>query len=110
MRISPTALLLPLLALVGLGNAAQGVVQAFVYGLIGSPLYHKESTVKLDPYVAQRRNPAFEAINGHKAVHLIERLGLGMDGREAERLEQQRIRDAAIPYEEHFINYNAPQY
>ncbi|BES90614.1 Hypothetical protein NTJ_03423 [Nesidiocoris tenuis] len=92
------------------GEGATGVVQAVVYGLIGSPVYHKEVPVKLDPGVGQRRNPGFEAIHGHKAVHLIERLGLGMDGREAQRLEAQRIRDARIPYEDAQLNYVAPNY
>ncbi|XP_014243264.1 uncharacterized protein LOC106663162 [Cimex lectularius] len=73
-----------------------GVVQALLEGTFGTPLFYRTQTVKFDSEVAKRRNPEFEAIHGHHSEYLIERFGLGEDGRQAERLQKQRQRDAQL--------------
>lgn len=42
----------------------------------------------------QRVNVRICKLNGYRGEKLIERLGLGIDGRAAERLVQQQARDA----------------
>lgn len=61
--------------------------------LIGLPLIHKTVPWEFDPEVSLRRRKQFQQLNGIRGEDLIERLGLGIDGYEEERLQQQRQRD-----------------
>lgn len=61
--------------------------------LVGHPVLHDQQTWIFDPDVALKRRKQFIEVNGDKAVNLIERLGLGIDGRADERLQKQRQRD-----------------
>lgn len=63
----------------------------------GHPLVHQTQKWPFHPDDGTRRNPEFEALNGHHAYYLIERFGLGTDGRQAERKYQQTIRDLGVP-------------
>lgn len=61
--------------------------------LVGHPVIHDKQTWIFDPDVALRRRRQFIELHGDKAEKLIERLGLGIDGREDELLMRQRQRD-----------------
>lgn len=61
--------------------------------MIGLPVIHNVETWIFEPDVAQRRKKQFIELHGDKAEKLIERLGLGIDGKADERLVQQRQRD-----------------
>jgi hypothetical protein len=63
------------------------------FNLAGHPVLHKESTWDFDPEVGARRSRQYQEINGRLGEKAIERLGLGIDGYDKERLIQQRIRD-----------------
>ncbi|CAG5030817.1 unnamed protein product [Parnassius apollo] len=61
--------------------------------LVGQPVIHEKQTWVFDPEVAKRRRKQFIALHGDKGEKLIERLGLGIDGYDEERLQFQRERD-----------------
>ncbi|XP_013147188.1 PREDICTED: uncharacterized protein LOC106110047 [Papilio polytes] len=61
--------------------------------LVGHPVIHEEQSWIFDPDVALRRRKQFIELNGDKGDKLIERLGLGIDGYDEERLKIQRVRD-----------------
>lgn len=61
--------------------------------LVGQPVIHDHQTWIFDPDLSLRRRKQFIELNGDKGVYLIERLGLGIDGRADERLQKQRQRD-----------------
>jgi len=62
----------------------------------GPPVVHKTQQWPFHPDEGSKRNPEFEAINGHRGYYLIERLGLGTDGHQEERKYQQMIRDLDV--------------
>lgn len=82
-------------------TTAQGPVLTLVNALrevlTGKREFHEKQSWYFDPTVAKRRNPEYEAVNGHRSVNLIERFGLGEDGRQEERRREQAIRDIGIP-------------
>ncbi|GJQ66563.1 hypothetical protein Trydic_g4544 [Trypoxylus dichotomus] len=63
------------------------------YNVVGLPVLHKTTSWEFDPDVGKRRSRQYQELNGHLGEKAIERLGLGIDGRDLERLEQQRKRD-----------------
>lgn len=75
----------------------KSVVDAVRFALVGSPAYHAKQRWDFDPDVSLRRNPEYERLHGHHSVLLIERLGLGEDGRQDERRSQQAVRDIGVP-------------
>ncbi|XP_073993839.1 uncharacterized protein isoform X1 [Rhodnius prolixus] len=87
-----TYLLLGLLMTLN-SNTNAGVVTVLLESLFGTPLFFKEQSWNFDPDISSKRNPEFEAINGHRSVSLIERFGLGIDGKMAERQQTNEIRD-----------------
>ncbi|XP_046661401.1 uncharacterized protein LOC124354758 [Homalodisca vitripennis] len=104
--------LLTLLAIIGVVSASvdtqrypnsqepltiKGIVTSIRYALSASPTYLAKQRWHFDPEVSKRRNREYERIHGHHSVYLIERLGLGEDGREEERRRQQAIRDIGVP-------------
>lgn len=70
-----------------------GLVGLIQNNVLGSAQFHKQQAWPFDPDVSARRAPEFIALHGDKSEKLIERIGLGMDGRHDERREQQMIRD-----------------
>ncbi|KAJ8708817.1 hypothetical protein PYW08_010199 [Mythimna loreyi] len=71
-----------------------GPIAGFIRtNLIGHPVIHEKKSYIFDPDVALKRRKQFIALHGDKGEYLIERLGLGIDGRDEERLAQQRQRD-----------------
>ncbi|KAI5632259.1 hypothetical protein NE865_15014 [Phthorimaea operculella] len=71
-----------------------GPISSFVRtNLIGFPVIHDKQTWIFDPDVALKRRKAFISLHGDKGERLIERLGLGIDGNDEERLKEQQIRD-----------------
>lgn len=61
--------------------------------LVGQPVIHDKVAWIFDPDVALKRRRQFIELHGDKGEKLIERLGLGIDGRDEERLAFQRQRD-----------------
>lgn len=55
----------------------------------------------IDPDAGLRRRIEFESVNGRYSNKLVERLGLGEDGRTEERRARQRLRDeiGALSYQ-----------
>ena len=71
-----------------------GPIGSFIRAnLIGHPVIHDKKEYIFDPDVALKRRRQFIELHGDKGEKLIERLGLGIDGKDQERLEQQRQRD-----------------
>ncbi|PZC83225.1 hypothetical protein B5X24_HaOG208316 [Helicoverpa armigera] len=71
-----------------------GPIAGFIRtNLIGHPVIHDKTTWIFDPDVALKRRRQFIELHGDKGEKLIERLGLGIDGNDEERLEEQRKRD-----------------
>lgn len=71
-----------------------GPVRSFIQtNFVGLPVIHDKQTWIFDPDVSLKRRKQFIELNGDKGDRLIERLGLGIDGNEDERLERQRKRD-----------------
>ncbi|GBP45304.1 hypothetical protein EVAR_29052_1 [Eumeta japonica] len=71
-----------------------GPIRGFIQAnLVGKPVIHGIQTWIFDPDVSLRRRTQFETLHGVKGEYLIERLGLGVDGFEEERLRKQRQRD-----------------
>ncbi|GAB0095580.1 uncharacterized protein DMENIID0001_109770 [Sergentomyia squamirostris] len=81
-------------------NHSEGAfVQEFIRILIqdnvaGAPIIHQKQEFEFDPDVSLKRRPQFYELHGYKADKLIERLGLGIDGKAQERLVEQRLRDS----------------
>uniref|UniRef100_A0A2H1W1A7 SFRICE_004026 n=1 Tax=Spodoptera frugiperda TaxID=7108 RepID=A0A2H1W1A7_SPOFR len=75
-------------------KAQTGPIAGFIRtNLIGHPVIHDKASWVFDPDVAIKRRRQFISLHGDKGEKLIERLGLGIDGRDEERLEEQRKRD-----------------
>uniref|UniRef100_A0A2A4JY18 Uncharacterized protein n=1 Tax=Heliothis virescens TaxID=7102 RepID=A0A2A4JY18_HELVI len=71
-----------------------GPIAGFIRtNLIGHPVIHDKTTWIFDPDVALKRRRQFIELHGDKGEKLIERLGLGIDGNDEERLQEQRKRD-----------------
>lgn len=83
--------------LLGNLNKVNGQIEAirdFIQiNIAGVPSLHNPTQWDFDPDISLKRRALFEEVNGVKAEKLIERLGVGMDGKEFERREQQNIRD-----------------
>jgi hypothetical protein len=70
------------------------LVRDFVqYNVGGIPLTHQTQTYDFDPDIALKRREQFVELNGDKSEKLIERIGLGVDGKQQERLAAQQARD-----------------
>ncbi|KAK5648956.1 hypothetical protein RI129_003848 [Pyrocoelia pectoralis] len=63
------------------------------YNVAGHPVVHKEVEYAFDPDDGVKRSQMYQEINGVHGEKAIRRLGLGIDGKEMERLQQQKIRD-----------------
>lgn len=61
--------------------------------MAGHPILHKESQWDFDPEIGKRRSRQYQELNGKMGEKAIERLGLGIDGYDQERLAHQRARD-----------------
>lgn len=71
-------------------TVVRDLIQNNIYGI---PVLHKETNWTFDPDVGKRRSRQYQELNGYHGEKAIERLGLGIDGKDLERLEQQRKRD-----------------
>ncbi|CAB3240487.1 unnamed protein product [Arctia plantaginis] len=75
-------------------QAPTGPIAGFIRtNFIGHPVIHDRVSWVFDPDVALKRRRQFIELHGDKGEKLIERLGLGIDGDDRERLEKQRQRD-----------------
>lgn len=75
-------------------NCQLEAIRDFVQiNIAGVPALHTLTKWDFDPDISLKRRAFFEEVNGVKAEKLIERLGVGMDGKEYERREKQKIRD-----------------
>lgn len=63
------------------------------FNLAGHPVLHKSVDWPFDPEVGARRARQYQELNGRLGEKAIERLGLGIDGYDRERLAKQRERD-----------------
>ncbi|CAG9862517.1 unnamed protein product [Phyllotreta striolata] len=64
------------------------------FNVAGHPVLHKDQNWPFDPDVGKRRSRQYQELNGRFGEKAIERLGLGLDGYDRERLQEQRLRDA----------------
>ncbi|CAH1115514.1 unnamed protein product [Psylliodes chrysocephalus] len=64
------------------------------FNIAGHPVLHKDQKWPFDPEVGIRRSRQYQELNGYLGEKAIERLGLGIDGLDRERLEAQKLRDA----------------
>lgn len=62
----------------------------------GPPIIHKMLNVNFDPDGGKRRSIKYREKYGLHGWKYIERLGLGIDGKQRERLKQQQLNDAKI--------------
>ncbi|XP_077295954.1 uncharacterized protein LOC143918119 [Arctopsyche grandis] len=75
-------------------NSQLEAIRDFIQiNIAGVPVLHQQSQWEFDPDISLKRRALWEEVNGIKGEKLIDRLGLGMDGKEAERREQHRIKD-----------------
>ncbi|KAI5710934.1 hypothetical protein M8J76_004695 [Diaphorina citri] len=82
--------------------SAQSVIVKLAYdlirnNLIGTPEFFREQKWHFDPDVGARRMPEFTKVHGYHSAITIEKLGLGTDGYQELRREEQRIRDLGVP-------------
>ncbi|XP_060834313.1 uncharacterized protein LOC132917547 [Rhopalosiphum padi] len=70
-----------------------GIIGLIQNNVLGTAAFHRQQSWPFDPNVSARRAPEFIALHGDKSERLIERIGLGIDGRQQERREQQMVRD-----------------
>ncbi|XP_050055063.1 uncharacterized protein LOC114127602 isoform X1 [Aphis gossypii] len=75
-----------------------GIIGLIQNNVLGTADFHRQQSWPFDPNVSGRRAHEFIALHGDKSERLIERIGLGIDGRQEERREQQMVRD--ILYEQ----------
>ena len=69
----------------------------------GEPIVHQKQDWPFDPDASLRRRPQYVALHGDKSRALIERLGLGEDGKSEERRAQYAFRDSIpVPPEQDF--------
>ncbi|KFB44426.1 AGAP005312-PA-like protein [Anopheles sinensis] len=59
----------------------------------GIPLIHKTEEYDFDPEISKKRRELYYELHGYRGEKVIERLGLGIDGKHHERLAHQRQRD-----------------
>ncbi|XP_035787344.1 uncharacterized protein LOC118464249 [Anopheles albimanus] len=59
----------------------------------GIPLIHKTEEYEFDPEISKKRRELYYELHGYRGEKVIERLGLGIDGKHHERAEHQRKRD-----------------
>ncbi|CAH0551723.1 unnamed protein product [Brassicogethes aeneus] len=71
-------------------NIVRELVQ---FNLAGHPILHKTVEWPFDPEIGVRRSRQYQELNGRLGEKAIERLGLGIDGYDRERLAEQRARD-----------------
>ncbi|KAJ8935415.1 hypothetical protein NQ314_012834 [Rhamnusium bicolor] len=90
-----TSKVIILLTLISTSMGTLEVVRDLVeFNLAGHPVLHKATNWPFDPEVGKRRSRQYQELNGVLGEKAIERLGLGIDGYDRERLEKQRVRDA----------------
>uniref|UniRef100_A0A182IRV0 Uncharacterized protein n=1 Tax=Anopheles atroparvus TaxID=41427 RepID=A0A182IRV0_ANOAO len=59
----------------------------------GIPLIHKTEEYDFDPEISKKRRELYYELHGYRGEKVIERLGLGIDGKHRDRLAHQRQRD-----------------
>lgn len=67
-----------------------GLIQKNVLGL---PMLHENQNWPFDPEAGARNAVEYQKTNGVLGEKLIERIGLGNDGQQERRLQEQRKRD-----------------
>ncbi|XP_066249116.1 uncharacterized protein [Euwallacea similis] len=71
-----------------------GLVKELIqFNLVGHPVLHKSVEWPFDPEVGIRRSRQYQEVNGRLGEKAIQRLGLGIDGYDQERLTKQVARD-----------------
>ncbi|XP_055855217.1 uncharacterized protein LOC129918617 [Episyrphus balteatus] len=87
--------------------------EAVVYRLItetlqnniaGEPITHERTNWDFNPDISKARRGLFYEKHGFRASKFIESLGIGIDGREQERRQEQQIRDIGKLNGEHYRN------
>lgn len=82
------------MVLVSSGTCTLSTVRDLVqFNVAGHPVLHKTVEWPIDPEIGIRRSRQYQELNGRLGEKAIERLGLGIDGFDRERLEAQRARD-----------------
>jgi len=70
-----------------------GIIGLIQNNVLGTADFHRQQSWPFDPNVGGRRAREFIGLHGDKSERLIERIGLGINGRQDERREQQAVRD-----------------
>ncbi|VVC42066.1 Hypothetical protein CINCED_3A012723 [Cinara cedri] len=84
---------LVVMAILQISEVSGGLISLIQNNALGRPDYYKTQSWPFDPDVSARRAPEFIALHGNKSEKLIERIGLGVNGRQYEHREQQLVRD-----------------
>ncbi|KAK9875385.1 hypothetical protein WA026_007780 [Henosepilachna vigintioctopunctata] len=82
-----------ILSLATAGNCIGIIKDLLQFNVAGIPIVHKTYDFPFDPDAGPRKSRDYQEANGRFGAKAIERLGLGEDGREVERLAEQRQRD-----------------
>lgn len=77
-------------------NGLQIIRDLIQFNLAGHPVLHKTVDYPFDPSVGERRSRQYQELNGEHGERYIERLGLGTDGKDLERLEDYKRRDSEL--------------
>ncbi|XP_067634156.1 uncharacterized protein [Eurosta solidaginis] len=81
------------------------ITETLQNNVAGEPITHKRTEWDFDPGISQKRRGLFYETHGYRAAKFIERIGLGLDGREEERRAEQQLRDIGRLNGEHNINF-----
>lgn len=93
-----------------LGNSVECTVvrvltETIQNNVAGEPLTHEKTEWDFDPEIAYKRRALFYEVNGYRASKFIERIGVGLDGKQEERRAAQAVRDYGRLNGEHVHNF-----
>ncbi|XP_018321474.1 uncharacterized protein LOC108734412 [Agrilus planipennis] len=91
-----TTLKLLFILIIGSAECSKIIRDLIQWNVAGLPVLHKTVSIPFDPDVAIRRSRLYQEVNGYHGEKALERLGLGIDGNDLQRLEQQQTRDKDI--------------
>lgn len=105
MRIRITVLALCVLAWAAVARGSprpRGILYTLLRdNVAGAPVVHQKQDWSFDPDVGLRRRAEFQRMHGYRGYNLVAQAGLGEDGRQEERRQQQAYRDSfPVPTEQ----------
>ncbi|XP_055920684.1 uncharacterized protein LOC129952222 [Eupeodes corollae] len=82
------------------------ITETLQNNVAGEPITHERTEWDFDPEISKARRGLFYEKNGFRASKLIESLGVGIDGKEQQRRQEQRYRDVGKLNGEHYRNFS----